>query len=570
MKKLLIALLALALSLPVLACKKGELHIVTTGDIHGRFFNRSYVDGQPNKNSLMSVKHYVDSLRDAVGPSNVILLDCGDILQGDNASYYYNYVATAEPHVYPRLAAYMGYDACILGNHDIETGHPVYDRVAEQMRSCGVPWLAGNAFKPGGELYFPEYTVLHKGGRKVLVMGYNNANINGWLPEEYWSGMEHVSLIPLVQERVDRLRAAVNPDAVIVLVHSGTGMGDGSVLENQGLDLFNRITGVDVLVCGHDHRPAVYSKPGCVLVNGGARCSNVGHAVLSFNLFGKLTERKAETVRLSARNVDEKMVKAFDAEWQAVQAFTNKKVGTLAIPLSTRQAYTGMCPAIDMLHTVQLGASGADISVAAPLSFDGKVKAGDVIFNDMFTIYPFENQLFVLSLTGREIKGLLEYSYDRWIVTPGSHVLNITESPDPRSGATRWSFVNRSYNFDSAAGLNYTVDVTKPAGSRVIIESMADGSPFSEDATYTVAMTSYRASGGGSLLTAGAGIPQEDLDGRVVAKYPEIRNLIYDFISGNGLVDSSLISDRQALGSWEFVPVEVVEPLMSADMKLLF
>ena len=83
-------------------------------------------------------------------------------------------------------------------------------------------------------------------------------------------------------------------------------------------------------------------------------------------------------------------------------------------------------------------------------------------------------------------------------------------------------------------------------------------------------MTSYRASGGGSLLTAGAGIPQEDLDGRVVAKYPEIRNLIYDFISGNGLVDSSLISDRQALGSWEFVPVEVVEPLMSADMKLLF
>ena len=570
MKKLLVALLLFALSLPVFACKKSELHIVTTGDVHGRFFNRSYVDGQPDKTSLMSVKHYVDSLRDAVGPSNVILLDCGDILQGDNASYYYNYIATGEPHVYPRMAAYMGYDACIVGNHDIETGHPVYDRVAAQMRSLGVPWLAGNAFKPGGELYFPEYTVLHKGGRKILVMGYNNANINGWLPEEYWSGMEHVSLIPLVQERVEKLRAMVRPDAVIVLVHSGTGMGDGSILENQGLDIFNDIEGVDVLVCAHDHRPVFYSKKGCVMVNGGARCGNVGHAVLSFNAFGKLTGRKVETVRMYARNVDEKMVQEFDSEWQAVKAFTNKKVGTLGVSLSTRDAYTGMCSAIDMLHTVQLASSGADISIAAPLTFDGTVSAGDVIFNDMFTIYPFENQLFVLNMTGREIKGLLEYSYDHWITTPGSHVLNISEGADPRSGATKWSFVNRSYNFDSAAGINYTVDVTKPAGSRVFIESMADGSAFREDATYTVAMTSYRATGGGSLITAGAGIPQDDLAGRIVTKYPEIRDLIYGFISSHEVVDSDMISDRSVLGSWEFVPVDVVEPLMKADMKLLF
>ena len=71
MKKLLVALLVCALTVPVFACKKSELHIVTTGDIHGRFFNRAYVDGQPDKASLMSVKHYVDSLRAAVGESNL-------------------------------------------------------------------------------------------------------------------------------------------------------------------------------------------------------------------------------------------------------------------------------------------------------------------------------------------------------------------------------------------------------------------------------------------------------------------------------------------------------------------
>ena len=569
MKKLLLSILLLALTLPVFACKPAELHIVTTGDIHGRFFSRAYTGDNAARVSLMSVKHYVDRLRDAVGPSNVILLDCGDILQGDNASYYYNYVATDEPHVYPRMAQYMGYDACTVGNHDIETGHPVYDRVFAQMKAYGIPWLSGNAFKEDGSLYFPEYTMLHKGGKKVLVLGYNNANIDNWLPEEYWSGMTHKSLIPLVQDRVDRLRIALKPDVVIVMVHSGTGNGDGSIIENQGLDIFNDLHGVDVLVCGHDHLPGFYTKKDCVMVDGGARCSNVGHAVLKFRL-GKVTSRTVETVPMKRNLIDPEMEKVFDAEWRAVKSFTNSKVGTLTVPLRTRDAYEGMCDYIDLIHTVQLGATGAQLSLAAPLSFNGTVNAGDVIFDDMFTIYPYENQLYVLSVTGKEVKNLMEYSYDKWICTPGDHVLRIQEGSDPRSGATRWSFENRSYNFDSVAGLVYTVDVTKPAGSRVEVVSLADGSPFDESATYTVAMTSYRATGGGSLVTVGAGIPHSELAGRVVAKYPEIRDFVYKFIASRKVVEPSSFTNREVLGSWEFVPRDVVEPLMAADMDLMF
>ena len=569
MKKLLLALLVCTLTLPALACRKSELHIVTTGDIHGRFFSRSFAGDYGNRPSLMSVKHYVDSLRAAVGPSNVILLDVGDILQGDNASYYYNYVAKDVPHVYPRMAAYMGYDACTVGNHDIETGHAVYDRVYEQMKQLGIPWLAGNAFKPDGSLYFPEYTMLHKGGRKILVLGYNNANIDNWLPQEYWSGMTHVSLIPLVQDRIDRLRIALKPDAVVVLVHSGTGKGDGKVYENQGLDIFNELHGADVLICGHDHQPGIYTKDDCVLVDGGARCSNVGHVVLGFK-GKKVVSRKAETVAMKRDLVDRKMVEAFDAEWQAVRDFTQGKVGTLTVPLHTRDAYAGVSDFIDLLHTVQLEASGAQLSLAAPLSFNGNVKAGDIIFNDMFTIYPYENQLYVLNVTGGELKRLMEYSYDKWICTPGDHVLRIKEGADARSGAPRWSFENRSYNFDSVAGINYTVDVTKPAGERICISSLADGSPFSEDATYTVAMTSYRATGGGSLLIEGAGIPHSELAGRVVAKYPEIRDFVYHFIESRKVVEREMFTNRSVLGSWEFVPREVVDPLMAADMDLMF
>ena len=568
MKRIIALLLALSGFSALLLAQGGELHIVTTGDVHGSYFNRPYV-GAKTHPSLMSVKHYVDSLRAAAGPENVILLDAGDCLQGDNASYYFNYVDTAGPHIYPRLAAYMGYDACTVGNHDIETGHPVYDRVFREMQEAGIPWLAGNAIKDDGSTYFPEYTVLDKGGRKILVLGYNNANIDNWLSPELWKGMKHVSLVPFVRKRVKKLKANIKPDAVIVVVHSGTGTGDLSSIESQGLDIFRWLCGADVLVTAHDHRPAVVVTRKRCLVNGGARCGNVGHAVLGFR-GNKVVSRNAGVVRLDKNAVDEDMVKAFDAEFEAVKAFTMQPVGTLDMPLRSRDAYVGMSDYIGLLHTVQLDASGADVSIAAPLSFNGYVAKGQVIFNDMFTIYPFENQLYVLNMTGQEIKDMLEYSYDHWICTPGEHILKIANAPDPRTGAPKWSFVNRSYNFDSAAGISYTVDVTKEAGSRINISSFADGKPFDPSVVYKVAMTSYRANGGGDLLVQGAGIPKSALSSRIVRKYPEIRDLVYHFIKNHESVDHALVDNRSVLGEWKFVPESVAQPLLQSDLDLVF
>ena len=131
------------------------LRILTTNDLHGSLFDSTYVDGNV-RNSLMAVKWYVDSVRSAAGEQNVILLDDGDFLQGDNSVYYFNYVDTLTPHIFPRMASYMGYDAVVGGNHDIETGHKVYDRVAADLEAAGIPFLAGNAIRnDNGEPYFP-------------------------------------------------------------------------------------------------------------------------------------------------------------------------------------------------------------------------------------------------------------------------------------------------------------------------------------------------------------------------------------------------------------------------------
>lgn len=555
--------------------KDGEytFEILTTNDVHGHYFDSLYVSDRTNT-SLLSVAWYADSVRTAVGAENVVMIDAGDCLQGDNAAYYYNYIDTGSKHLYARMVEHIGYDAVVVGNHDIETGHPVYDRMVKTMK---VPFLAANAIRTdNGKPYFQEYVTLRRHGLNVTVIGFTNPNIKSWLSPLLWEGMEFRSLLPMAQEVVDRVRTREKSDVVIVAVHAGTGNGDGASLESQGLDLFKSLEGVDFVICAHDHRPVVHKNDSICLINSGSHCRMLGHGKVTLTVKGGKVVSKAldaELLDVDKNKVDENMKALFRPEYEAVKAFTLKEVGELKADLRTRDAYCGMSDYINLIHTLSIGCSPAQISFAAPLTFNGTVDAGTLVFNDMFTIYPFENQLFVVKMTGKEIKDYLEYSYDTWINTydgRGGNLLKIRNEPDPRTGQKHWSFVNRSYNFDSAAGLVYEVDVTRPAGSRVNIISLADGSAFDPAADYNVAMTSYRASGGGSLMREGAGIDTDRIGERVVEYYPEIRNILYDYLIKNGSIDPQTVGDPAVIGSWKFVPEKMAQEALQRDMKLLF
>lgn len=548
------------------------LHVISTNDVHGAWFDSTYVDGNI-RNNIFAVNHYVDSIRNEVGEENLLLIDGGDCLQGDNAPYYFNYVATDEPHLFPRIAGYMGYDVVCVGNHDIETGHAVFDRVARELKERGVAFLGGNAMDvKSSKPYFQQYKVFKKSGLKVLVLGFTNPNIPAWLDEEVWSGMEFESLLPFVQNTVDRISAKVKPDVVIVAAHSGTGDGDGMQLENQGLDMFKTLRGVDYVICAHDHSPYTALTDSVIMSNAGSKSSYVGHAEISVEVMkGKAVSKSSSVnlVKIDRRDVDTVMRNAFYPDYLKVKAFTLQEVGSISQTLFTRDSYKGMCPYMNLLHTVQLSVPEAQLSFAAPLTYNGIIREGKLLYNDMFTIYPYENQLFVVSLSGKEIKSVLEYSYEGWIQSSGDHVLRISEEDDPRTGQSRWSFVNRSYNFDSCAGINYTVDVTRPFGSRIDISSLADGSEFRDDVMYNVAMTSYRASGGGGHISVGAGLSDAQMSERIVAKYPEIREMIYRFFCEKGNVTVSDFSDKDMIGEWSFVPESSLEKIDS-DFGLMF
>ena len=574
-------LLLLGAALSLFAChrplKDGEytLTVLSTNDVHGTWFDSTYVGNQVRR-SLFAINTYVDSVRVADGAENVLLVEVGDCLQGDNAAYYFNYVDTVSPHLFPRLLDYMKYDAVVWGNHDVETGHKVYDRVQRELTAKGIPFLAGNAIRnDNGKTYFPLYKIVNKGGLKIAILGYNNANIKAWLAENIWSGMHFESILSRVQKDVDDVRAKEHPDVVIVGVHSATGEGNGNNPEAEGMDIFNAVQGVDWVLASHDHRPYVESRDTCAFMNSGSHSRYLAHGKMHIKVEGgKVVGKTFETdlIPVKASKADPVMRATFQKEFETVREFISQEVGHLNVPLITRDAYRGVSSYVNLIHTICLNSKPAQLSIAAPLTFDGNIPEGKLVFNDLFTLYPFENQLYVITMSGDEVRRYLEASYDRWVNTvsgPGDHVLKIIPRDNPRTQQKGWSFHGLSYNFESVAGLNYTVDVTKPRGERVVITTLADGTPFDLSATYNVAMTSYRASGGGNLLDE-IGIDTDRIDERVVARYPEIRQLILNRLTEDPTIDWEEISNPDYLGTWRFVPENLANKMIEDDMKLLF
>jgi len=563
MKKMIWGLFALA----CVSCSTSpadgnyKLDIYATNDVHGRFFDSLYV-GNTTKESLLAVSAEIEKAREENG--KIVLLDAGDALQGDNASYYFNFIDTTSVHIFSRLAQYLGYDALCVGNHDVETGHKVYDRFKQ---STPIPYLAANTPRTdNGKPYFQPYVILEKKGLRIAVIGFTNANIKNWIAPSLYEGMDFLPIKDCAQEIVDRVIRKEKPQVIIVLTHTGTGEGDGSQLESEGRDLLSSLHGVDFLICSHDHRACAEHNDGLWLLNAGSQCRYLSHGTVELEIKGgKVVSRKTvgEIIPVDKTKTDERMRREFSSEYNLVKAFTLQPVGVIAEDIYTKDSYTGMSAYMNLLHTVCLESSGADISIAAPLTFNARIPSGTVVFNDLFTIYPFENLLYLVRMSGKEIKDYLEYSYDQWINTyPGKSefLLKIEKRSDGR-----YSFVNRSYNFDSAAGICYKLDVTKEAGESVSISSMADGSVFSLEKDYLVSMTSYRACGGGGLLSDGAGI--KDCEERIVGRFPEIRDLIYDYFKQHPNVNPE---HTEGLGYWSFEPYDLASRAIASDMKLMF
>lgn len=574
MKRLLtLCILAQLIFTPGMAKKTVSLRIIETSDVHGAFFPYDFINRKPKVGTLARVSSYVNKLRQTYG-ENLILLDNGDILQGQPTCYFYNFINTSDTNIAAEVVNYMKYDAQVFGNHDVETGHDVYDKWIKEL-NC--PTLGANVINTEtGKPYVTPYIILHRQGVKIAILGLLTPAIPNWLTEDLWKGMRFDNMVKSAKYWMEHLQKVEKPDVIIGLFHSGKegGITTDEYEEDASIRVAKEVPGFDLVFYGHDHtrnNDIVTNDIGkeVVCLDPSNNAVFVSDASIELTLNGKKVVDKHITgnlVNVIDEPIDEDYMSHFQPHIDKINSFVNKKIGEAKQSISSQDAYFGSSAFSDLILNLQLKITGADIAFNAPLSMNAVIQKGDILMSDMFNLYRYENQLYVMRLTGEEIRKHLEMSYDLWVNTmksPDDHLLLLTERT--RDDQQRLGFKNFLFNFDSAAGIDYEVDVTKPDGEKVHILQMTNGEPFDENKWYKVAINSYRANGGGELLTLGAGIPQDQLKSRVIWRSEkDQRYYLMKEIEKAGVIDP------QPNNNWKFVPEEWVKPAAERDRALLF
>ncbi|MBR5325356.1 MAG: bifunctional metallophosphatase/5'-nucleotidase [Prevotella sp.] len=585
MKKALIiavAMLCSTLAVTGQTSKTVRLKVIETSDVHGHFFPYDFMERKPLKGTLVRANTYINKEREKFGKENLLLIDNGDILQGQPCVYWSNYVMPEDENLAARVINYMQYDAETVGNHDIEPGHQVYDKWIREVR-C--PLLGANIVKTGSDgkadpknIYegIQPYSIHYIDGVKIAVIGMLTPAIPNWLNKSIWKGMEFEEMTSCAKKWIAYLKDVERPDLIFGLFHSGK---DGGIVtpdyeENATAAVAKEVPGFDIIFFGHDHQVHnewITNNDGqqVLIIDPSCWVQNIAEAEIELTFEnGKLTKKdiKGEIVSVKDEEIDEQMMSHFQKDIDEVKTYVSEKIGRFETAIHTRESFFGNAAFTDLIHNLQLQITKADISFNAPLSFNTTINAGDVTMADMFKLYRFENLLFVLRMTGEEIRKHLEYSYDMWtntMTSPEDHALRL--NTNYKEDQQRAGFQYYTFNFDSACGIDYEVDLTKPDGEKVRILQMSNGEPFDEQKWYKVAMNSYRANGGGELLTLGAGIPQDSLDSRVLFHTDrDQRYYLTEEIRQMGTLNP------QPNKNWKFVPEDWAQPALERDRQLLF
>ena len=525
--------------------------IAVTTDVHGMIFPHDFIQREPSDHSLAHIYNYV-GLQANLEDTLFFLLDNGDFLQGQPTVYYYNFVDTITPHLSSRVMNFMGYSAGTVGNHDVEAGPGVYDRIGRNLK---FPWLAANAVSTvTGAPYFEPYTILKAGKRRIAVLGLITPGIPKWLPKNLWPDMEFRDMVETAREWVPVIMNSEKPDLMVGLFHSGTDAGYGdntntTLNENAVLLVATQVPGFDVIFAGHDHRVSIQWVDGpdgdsVLVVDPGSHARFAGEVTVSFGGGGQKTI-EGENIPMKEFEPSRDFTEHFSADYRKVVRYLEDTITWLSEDMRGVDALFGPSSMASLIHRVQLELSGADLSFTAPLSVYAILEEGPLLVSDMFKLYRFENMLYSMELTGEEIDRFLEHAAGTWFNTmtgPGDHLLQFGSDAAGR-------LANPYFNFSSAAGIEYTIDVSRPPGNRVTINRFSDGRAFDPKESYSVAVNSYRGNGGGGHLTDGAGIPADELTGRI--QWATSLDLRY-YLMQNLAAQDTLIPET--FNNWHCIP----------------
>ena len=557
-----------------------RLTVLGTTDLHGNVFNWDYYraveydDAVHNDIGVAKVATLIKAIRAERGADHCLTIDAGDTIQGTPLAYYY---ARVEPIggavVHPMATAMnaIGYDAAALGNHEFDYGLDLL-RTFEQQ--CEHPLLAANAVDwETGTPIFPPWvikTVQVPGCSPVRVgiLGLVTPGVAIWDKAHVEGTVRFPGIVEQATVFVPRLKEA-GADVVIVSCHSGadTSSSYGTALpspENASSLLAQEVPDIDAILVGHAHveipqrrvvnritkKTVLLSEPACL----GTRVSVMDLDLEKDDGRWQVTSSQATTLNSNTAPEDVEVAALIRPAHQKVLAYVNGVVGSSSRAMSAATSRYEDTAAMGFIGHVQAravkaalaGSPDADtpvLSVVAPFNRAAAIPRGDVTVRDVAGLYLYDNTLVGITFTGAQVLAYLEFSaaYFRQVSGTGPFAppdLTNAVTPTAPNGTP-------DYNDDIVSGLDapltYDIDIAEPVGSRITALAYA-GSPVAADDRFTIAVNSYRQSGGG-------GFPGVTTAPVVYDAQVEIRQLIIEWVTAHGTVDPSTFSAT----SWRLV-----------------
>jgi 2',3'-cyclic-nucleotide 2'-phosphodiesterase (5'-nucleotidase family) len=472
------------------------LAVMGTTDLHGWILPFDYgQDADEPRYGLAKVATIVDSIR-GVHP-HTILVDAGDFLQGNALAEYF---ARVDPGArsYPLLDVLgaLSLDATALGNHEFNFGIPYLMR---RLIESGTPALGANIYRHGTkEPAFNPYRLLTVGGVRIGIIGLTTPGSAVWDGPLVAGELDFGDGVEAAERFVREVREA-GAEYVVVVAHTGMGPGssysvEGVGEENFGQRMLETVPGIDLFVFGHSHRvtegvrvqgPTGDSIP---VMQAGRWGSHVALAEvrLTRDPDGALVviDETIQVLSVEDRAPSPRILAMVTDAHAAVRAHVNEALASTPDLWDATDGRLTDTPIVDFIHHVQRQVTGAQLSAASAFDTGARFGPGDITRRDLTRIYPYENMLWVVEVTGAQIRAYLEHTSQYYAGVEDGQ-------PAIQPG---WP----GYNFDSLDGIDYALDLRQPVGQRVQFLNHA-GAPVADDQRFTLAVNSYRAAGGGDF-----------------------------------------------------------------------
>jgi 2',3'-cyclic-nucleotide 2'-phosphodiesterase (5'-nucleotidase family) len=420
----------------------------------------------------------------------------------------------------------MRYDGAAIGNHEYNYGVPYLERAVRQAR---FPMLSANTLRPDGSHAFRPWTIVTRRGVKIGIVGATTSGVMLWDRENVRGRMTLGDIVPAVRTAVAEARAA-GAEIMLVMVHSGLDepssydtVSSGIPSENVAKRVAQEVDGIDLVLYGHSHKEQPELKIGrTLLVQPKNWATSVSVATLALARDGGRWHVAASRgIVIPARGHAEQpaLVALTEAAHRRTVAYANTAVGTTPVAWRGDSARLADTPLIDFILEVERKASGADLASTAAFTLDARLDSGTITVAELAQLYPYDNTLRAIRISGKQLRDYLEFSsrYYSGSVSDGGALATDPQIP--------------GYNFDIIGGADYTVDLTRPIGSRVTSLTVK-GRPVADTDSVSLALNNYRQTGGGGYaMIRNAPV--------IYDQQQEIRQLLIDEVKARGTIKPS-------------------------------